>query len=246
MPTHDWSTSSDGAFHNFHQYWSIELCKSLNGGLLPPGFYAMADQRVDGNVPDVITFQTHGQRGDTGGIALTDAPPKLKRLSRTAHREATDRQVYAQRANRIAVQTELGQVVAILEIVSPGNKDSRHALHSFTSKVVDYIQRGVNVGLVDLFPPTPRDPNGIHQEIWNDLEGDTTIERPSQSPVTVASYTIHDDIDAYVDYVAFSDPLPDLPIFIAPGRYINVPLEITYQASWQLMPEPIRERIVVV
>ena len=31
--------------------------------------------------------------------------------------------------------------------------------------------------------------------------------------------------------------LPDMPLFIAPGWYINVPLEATYLAAWRGVPE---------
>ena len=31
-------------------------------------------------------------------------------------------------------------------------------------------------------------------------------------------------------------PLTDMPLFLNPDRYINVPLESTYQAAYQGMP----------
>src|SRR5947209_5675953 len=41
--------------------------------------------------------------------------------------------------------------VAVLEVVSPGNKDSRIAFDTFVAKVQNLIAAGVNVSLVDLF-----------------------------------------------------------------------------------------------
>ncbi len=43
---HDWSQIDHGIFHDFHQAWTIEIRKALNGGLLPPGFFALAEQRA--------------------------------------------------------------------------------------------------------------------------------------------------------------------------------------------------------
>jgi hypothetical protein len=45
---------------------------------------------------------------------------------------------------------------------------------------------------------------------------------------------------AYVDSLAVGDPLPEAPLFLAPGWYVNVPLEETYRASWEVTPRPIR------
>ena len=43
-------------------------------------------------------------------------------------------------------------------------------------------------------------------------------------------------LTAYVDSLAVGDPLPDAPLFLAPGWYVNVPLEQTYMASWDVTP----------
>jgi hypothetical protein len=60
------------------------------------------------------------------------------------------------------------RVVAVLEIVSPGNKASRSAMAVFVRKAQDPIAAGAHLDLVGLFPPTPRDPEGIHALVWGD------------------------------------------------------------------------------
>ena len=52
MPIHDWSCVESGTFHDFHQGWTIEIRNALNRGILPPGYFAMADQRIGGPEPD--------------------------------------------------------------------------------------------------------------------------------------------------------------------------------------------------
>jgi hypothetical protein len=42
------------------------------------------------------------------------------------------------KANRIAIHHALGGVVAMIEVVSPGNKDSKHALALFVAKAVNF------------------------------------------------------------------------------------------------------------
>jgi hypothetical protein len=59
----------------------------------------------------------------------------------------------------------------------------------------------------------------------------------------VVSYDAADELSAYVDPVAVGDVLPDAPLFLGPGRYVQVPLEQTYSTSWAATPQPIRERV---
>ena len=57
MPIHDWTRVESGIFHDFHGYW-IQLIKAaLNAGLLPPEYYALAEQVAVGVQPDVIALK---------------------------------------------------------------------------------------------------------------------------------------------------------------------------------------------
>jgi hypothetical protein len=41
--------------------------------------------------------------------------------------------------------------------------------------------------------------------------------------------------------VAIGDVLIDMPLFLAPGWYVSVPVEATYQAAWRGVPRRFRE-----
>ena len=131
----------------------------------------------------------------------------------------------------------------MIEVVSPGNKDSKHAIASFIAKAVDFIRNGIHFLAIDLFPPGPRDPHGLAQAIWDELVGESLGTRPADKLLTVAAYDAGDELTAYVDGLAVGDPLPDAPLFLAPGWYVNVPLEQTYMASWNVTPKPIRDLV---
>jgi hypothetical protein len=238
MPIHDWTRITPGGFHTFHQDWTIEINRTLNRGLLPPGYTAFTDLRVNGWEPDVVAIQS-SPSPRSGGIAVATAPPVAKQIARVE----TDSAAYARKANRIAIRHEFGNVVAIIEVVSPGNKDSAHAIRSFRAKAVEFLQTGVNLVVIDLFPPTPRDPNGIHEVIWRELTDEPFDPRPVDKPLTVASFDASDSLTAYVDPVAVGDRLPDAPLFLAAGWYINIPLEATYMASWAETPRLIRDLV---
>jgi hypothetical protein len=241
MPIHDWSGKPAGLFHHFHQQWAGSICNALNSGRLPTGFYALIEQRAAGLIPDVVTLERGPKPREfpdsRGGIAVAEAPPKTRFMS-----EASDEDVYAARADRVAIFNPLGDVVALIELVSPGNKNNRHALRSFVEKTLEFLRHGVHILVVDLFPPTKRDPQGIHHAIWDEIK-DEPFELPPDKRLTLAAYLATVPIKAFVEPVAVGDPLPEMPLFLDPATYILAPLELTYLATWEACPEPLRELI---
>jgi hypothetical protein len=238
MPIHDWTRVDAGDFHHFHQCWVVALGNALNGGLLPPGYIAMAEQVTGRPIPDVVTLHAReSKEGAEGGIAVATAPPTARVIARI------ERVNYAKRADRVVIRHGRGKVVAIIEILSPGNKDSRAGLRSFVEKAADILNQGVNLLVVDLFPPTPRDPQGIHKAIWDEL-GDQPFVAPPGKPLIAASYMGGDNPTAYVESVGVGDSLPSLPIFLSETRYVPAPLEATYQQAWEVFPAILKELIV--
>jgi hypothetical protein len=240
MPIHDWSRVDAGVFHDFHQAWTIEIRNALNAGVLPPDFFAMAEQVAGGPVPDVVTLQRRRTAGEsrepTGGVAVATTPPQARFVT------SADLDPYVHKANRIAIKHGLGKVVAVIEVVSPGNKSSLHALRSFVEKAADLLRDGISLVVVDLFPPTRRDPQGNHKAIWDEI-AEEPFELPPDKPLTAAAYAASPPITAYVEPMAVGDRLPSPPIFLEWGVYVSAPLEATYQATWSKLPDAVREHI---
>jgi Protein of unknown function (DUF4058) len=238
MPIHDWTRVDASIFHHFHQAWTIEICNSLNRGLLPKGFSAMAEQHTAGVAPDVLTVQGRARPDrpvePRGAGVITEHPPKTRHVIHTGSEKI------AARGNRIAIRPALGRVVCIIEIVSPGNKGSKSALRSFVEKTVDFVEQGVHVLIVDLFPPTNRDPQGIHKAIWDEIE-EQPFELPPDKPLTLVAYVADEIKTAYVEPVAVGDTLTDMPAYLDPDSYVEVLLEATYMATWATCPEDMRE-----
>ena len=93
--------------------------------------------------------------------------------------------------------------------------------------------------MVDLFPPGPRDPQGLHKVIWDRIR-DEPFELPQDKPLTLAAYSAGTTITGYIEPVAVRDALPDMPLFLTPERYVPCPLESTYQASWDVFPKALK------
>jgi len=237
MPIHDWTRVRANRFHDFHQSWTIEIRNALNRGILPTGYFAMTEQKTGGREPDVVALELTPDparlRESQGGLAVQDAPPQTQFVSRS------DESTYARKANRLSVRHPDDGVVAIIEVVSPGNKSSAVALDEFVRKAIDFLDDGVSLLIIDLFPPTKRDPQGIHEVIWKHFKEEPFALPPDRS-LTFASYAAGAAITAYVQPVAVGLPLPPMPLFLTPTRYVDCPLESTYQRAWEDFPAPLK------
>lgn len=148
----------------------MELRKALNGGLLPENFYAMSEQSLGGGNPDVLTLEVNPPPGDdtrgvgtssSGGVALLTAPPRTKVVVQS------ERATYTAKQRKLVIRHRSGQrVVAVIEIVSAGNKAAFYPWQQFVNKSLAALDRGIHLLVADLHPPGPRDPNGVHGAIW--------------------------------------------------------------------------------
>jgi hypothetical protein len=230
MPLHDWTRVPAGLFHDFHQSWTIRIKDALNAGLLPTGYSALAEPRSAERV------EAPSPRPPQGGAVRSDRPS-----ASIVRRVQLD--PFAAKANRIAIRHHLGRVVAVIEIVSPGNKDSRAALRDFADKVRGLLTTGIHVVLVDPFPPGPRDPSGLHKVIWDDFVEEPFDLPPGRDRLAVSYECGHDDRVAYIEPLAVGDDLPAMPLFLAPEWHVPLPLEATYRATWDAAPAALRHAV---
>lgn len=244
MPLHDWTRVEAYAYHDFHTAWLIAIRRVLNDGVLPPGYYARAEQTLRTMGPDVLTLQTKDpappRSGDTV-LTVPAAPPRVAIAATGAPRVPA----FAQK--RLAIRhASDDRLVAIVELVSPGNKSSAQPLREFVKKVTVAVDAGIHALVIDPFPPGKRDPNGVHGAIWPRLGGEP-YTRPPDKPLAVASYESGDTAGSphrcYVQPLAPGEALPDMPLFLRPDEYVNVPLERAYQTAYaDVLPQD-REKL---
>ncbi len=241
MPIHDWTKVRSGTYHNFHVLWLSTITNRLNAGILPTGCFAMAEQIVGGPEPDVVTLQLDADTPTQSAEAqIAVAPPKTKPSASFVMTADADR--YVRKANRIVIRHELGEVLAVIEIVSPGNKDSRHAIRSFVEKSVQLLFDGINLLIIDPLSPTPRDPHGIHQLIWSQVT-DQPFQLPADRPLTMVAYQAEPIKTAYVEPISFGSPLPTMPLYLQGENYVDLPLEQTYAETWNVLPKELKRLV---
>jgi hypothetical protein len=236
MPIHDWTRVPAGLFHDFHQSWSVRIKDSLNAGRLPRGVAALVEQRAGPREGDVLAIEGKNGLLQSENPKSADVATLERPVARIVRR--TTKEIYADRANRIVVRHHLGRIIAVIEILSSG-KDSRAALSDFVDKTIDLLRAGIHVLIVDLFPPTPRDPYGIHKVIWDEIEEEDFVF-PEDKDRIVVSYETGAERAAYIEPLAVGDPLPEMALCLTNYLHVKVPLESTYCATWEASPEELR------
>ena len=154
---------------------------------------------------------------------------------------ADPKAVYRARRRTLVIRHASGhRIVALVEIVSPGNKDRPATVQDLANKVDWALLQGIHVMTVDLLPPGRFDPQGLHGAVWSRY-GTEEYVVPADRPLTLASYRAVTPAEVYVEQLATGDPLPEMPLFLEPETYFYVPLESTYQAAFQDMPAHLRD-----
>src|SRR5438477_11660841 len=122
MPIHDWTHVTAGTWHSFHLGWVSEIRLVMNTELLPSDYYVQTEQLAGPFRHDVPTVQTpEAPEPQTNGSLAAEAEMDAyvpKRRTLVIRHESDDR------------------IVALLEILSPGNKSSRNALRTFVEKAL--------------------------------------------------------------------------------------------------------------
>ena len=242
MPVHDWTRVEAGIFHDFHLSWIGEIRSQLNKGLLPDGYYALAEQHANRSIPNVLTLHEATLSAESselmppvpssGGTAVAEAPPKTRR-----HQTIENAGLLARRRTLAIRHVSGHRLIAMIEILSPGNKDREKHVEEFAAKAVSALAAGVHLLIVDLFPPGRHDPCGIHGAILELLdESAEAYDLPADEPLTLASYVADPTVDVYLEHLAPGAQLAEMPLFLDPDWYVDAPLEATYTAAYRGMP----------
>jgi hypothetical protein len=238
MPLHDWTRASPGMFPDFHSSWLTDLKRTLNRGRLPPGYFAMSGQRASLYGPDVLTLTAVPRPAPAphpaGGNGVAVAEPQTARRLRSHGLPATGRALTVRHAGG-------KRIVAVIEVVSPANKDRPESVGDFAGKVVGLVRNGIHVVVVDILP---HDPAGLHPAIWSGLDTEPeSAAPPADRPYTFAGYRADDKPLAYLEYGAVGLPPPPVPLYLDGGVFVNVPLEETYMTNYAELPAELKAEL---
>ncbi|MBI4602660.1 MAG: DUF4058 family protein [Planctomycetes bacterium] len=256
MPIHDWSLVSAGVFHDFHHGWVGRLKSVLNEELLPQPFYALVEPLLGEAEPDVIALQARTaspwqqgeQQGEASGtekrlrsdategaVALAPCPVRVEDIVLDA---------YARKTRQIVIKDawEGDRAVAVIELVSVGNKTSRARADQFLRKRVGLLQNGVHLLILDLHRPTAIVPEGFHPKVSEDI-GHEPSRPPADRPLSAVSYQVLEAgaLRAHFVPLKAGDSLPEMPVFLSPHEFVRLPLERTYGEAFRSVSWKFRE-----
>ncbi len=226
FPAHSWES--------FHGRWAFAIADALNLAL-SPRYLAEALVHVGTFVSaDVAEFERHVDSGEgsssngAGGLAVqTWAPPAATQTVAIAFPDEIEVQVFDLHRDR--------RLVAVIELVSPANKDEAGARRAFAAKCVACLHRGVGVLVVDVV--TNRGGN-LHRELLDMLgEGQAFALPPDASLYAVAYRPAQRDegsqLDIWPTALVLGQVLPTLPLALRGAFFVPVGLEATYMEARQ-------------
>ncbi len=234
MPLRDHFRSPLNDTHSWdevHGQWPGEIVRDLTA-ILPKGFRAAP--RVHLGSPfevDVLTYDLEG-RSPAAPTDADNGSPRQPALLPTLTVEAdlSEQDEYEVRIYDV----ERGRrLVAVLEIVSPSNKDGPRSREVFVSKVEALLQQDVCVSLIDVVSIR-------HANLYADLLDHLGRTDPALTPNPPPLYAVtlrrrRPLLDAWFYPMAVGQPLPTLPLWLSPDQRVMLPLETSYEETCRIL-----------
>ena len=209
-----------------HGMWPSSLVRQLRT-LLPQGYVAAPTVHHGSPIEvDVATYENDDasrpqSAAGNGSVATAVwSPPEPTVAIET---EIPD---YDEFEVRIYDAERGRQLVAVIELVSPGNKDRPEKRHAFVGKCAALLQKGIAVCIVDVV--TPRQFN-LYAELLAFLgHGDPTLgQPPTHLYAASCRWRPHGDrrlLETWSHALAPGQSLPTLPLWLT--RKVAVPLDL--------------------
>ncbi len=218
------------SWESFHSRWANSIADALQN-TLPPRYVAEVQihlgSRVEADVAEFEQTNVPPGNGSAGGVALqTYAPPAAAFVLPAVFPDDLEVQVLDQRDD--------ARLVAVVELVSPRNKDRGEARRAFAAKGAAYLQRGVGVLVLDIVASRG---GNLHNELIGllnagpfqlppDVDLHAVAYRPSRRADT-------DGVDVWPASLTLGAMLPTMPLGVRGLGLVPVDLEATYSDARQ-------------
>ena len=218
----------------FHAQWPAEIVRHLST-ILPEGFYSALSVYLGSSLEvDIGTYKEdypeERDAGNSGGgtATLTALAPTL-----TIEFQLADQDRY-----EVSIYDDGGDLVAVIEIVSPANKDRPESRELFVGKVLSLLSQGICVSIVDLV--SVRQAN-LYSELLSRL-GHADPKLGSTPPAMVAvtmrtrsALKRRPLLDAWYYPMIIGQALPTLPIWLRPDLCMMLSLETSYEETCRVL-----------
>jgi hypothetical protein len=229
-------------WESFHNRWSVAIADDLNRRL-PKRFLASAPQHLGPFVsadvaekellsPDAGETRngTPVRATDDGGIAVAIEKAIYSPPATTLSMPMSFPEEY-----RVEVRDTLrvSRILAVIELVSPGNKDDTESRETFAGKCLSYLAKGIGLVVIDIV--TGRLAN-LHNWMVKLAKHDAKFEMPGNPPIYTSAYRpVHrnkeDAIDLWMWPLVVGSVLPIVPLALKEFGTVPLNLEATYRES---------------
>jgi hypothetical protein len=222
MPLHDWTDLAN--WETVHGTWIVELHRWLKPRL-PPGFrstLATVPSLMIAPVPvhPDVSVRRHPEPPDpaasSAGDLLDVAPDERVTLAMPD-------------AERAVHVYHGGNLVAVLELIWPANKDRPDKRRRTTDRYVGYLLNGIHLMVIDVHPR----PQGF--SLADDLAAVLEHATAPLPPPFAVSYRVGEldtksglDLEVWRRPLTVGQPLPILPLPLTRDLAVRVDLEGTY------------------
>lgn len=223
FPKHPWES--------FHVFWASVIGEWLNR-TLPRRYIATIHSHLSNRIEaDVAEFEDLTEPAEQevngkGGVALqTYAPPVAALVLPALFPDDLEIQIKDE-------EDDL-RVVAVVELVSPANKDRPESRRAFGAKCVAYLERGLGLVNIDI---VTRHHFHLHSEIVDVMNLPSSFRLPEEQFLSATAYRParreeRNEVDVWPAPLLVGEVLPVVPLALLRGRTIPLDLETTYSLA---------------
>lgn len=235
-------TTKYGSWESLHGMWPATIIQQIRRQL-PPGFVAAPRVHLGPYFEiDIAAYEQNDTAPGVGrspggtGATATLAPPRPTWAVET---DVPEEDIYEVQIYNVEEERLL---VAVIEIVSPANKDRPEKRRAFVGECGALLRRGVAVSVVDLV--TVR-----HANLYADLMAFVGHPDPHLGPDAPPIYAsscrwtpnaegTRARLEAWFGPMAVGQPLPPLPLWLTDSQSLVFDLERSYEQACEDLSIP--------
>ena len=227
-----------------HATWPVQMILQIIE-ILPEGYIAEPASHYGKRFEvDIATYEQQNWLADGEDFAFDRSGATATALQTVVEPTIsveTDLDDQAEYTVRIYDQHQARKLVAVVEIVSPANKDRPENRSAFTTKCAAFLQSGVSVTIVDIV--TTR-----HFNMYSELSAALRLPPPVVAGRPESLYAVvcrgvrrpqrKLRFEAWVEELAIGKPLPTLPIWLTEDLWVPLDLEASYEKTCRVFRLP--------
>lgn len=223
-------------WEGFHSDWASSIIRQLIPRL-PARYFAEPHVHLGISVEaDVATFQEEAgvpfEDGSGNGVATAVWAPAQATRTFTTDLPAQDLfevRVHDEKRN--------SRLVAVVELVSPANKDREEHRQAFVAKCASYLQERIGLVVIDIV--TERRQN-LHGELMSLLQLPEEAPWCEEGDLYAIAYRTTKlaeqwHLETWNELLGIGRPLPTLPLWLASDLAVPLDIEASYEDTCRVL-----------